>query len=84
MLVDFARDPSQMPIIQGLEFFNRLNGLGKNKHLQGVCSKRVGASVEALLRRRTTMSQEFVGPLTVTSPQGGQGGSLGYPLKAGH
>jgi len=24
MLVDFARDPSQMPIIQGLEFFNRL------------------------------------------------------------
>src|SRR4029450_12505139 len=27
-------------------------------------------------RRRTTMSQEFVGPLTVTSAQGVQGGSL--------
>src|SRR5207247_6293194 len=27
-------------------------------------------------RRRTTMSQEFVGPLTVTSLQGVQGGSL--------
>src|SRR5439155_5395471 len=27
-------------------------------------------------RRRTTMSQEFVGPLTVTSTQGVQGGSL--------
>src|SRR5262249_28466274 len=27
-------------------------------------------------RRRTTMSQEFVGPLTVTGTQGGQGGSL--------
>jgi len=24
MLVDFARDHSQMPIIQGLKFFNRL------------------------------------------------------------
>jgi len=24
MLVDFARTPSQTPIIQGLEFFNRL------------------------------------------------------------
>src|SRR5262245_23561709 len=33
-------------------------------------------AVEALVRRRTTMSQEFVGPLTVTSPQGVQGGSL--------
>src|ERR1700758_3547161 len=26
MLVDFARDSSQQPVIQGLEFFNRLNG----------------------------------------------------------
>jgi hypothetical protein len=25
MLVDFARGPSQTPIIQGLEFFNYLN-----------------------------------------------------------
>jgi hypothetical protein len=25
MLVDFARGPSQTPIIQGLEFFNRLS-----------------------------------------------------------
>src|SRR5262245_35590657 len=40
------------------------------RHLAAGLSRTMGG------RRRTTMSQEFVGPLTVTSAQGVQGGSL--------